>query len=174
MTIGDTANIVMAIATVVSVFYIARQISDTRKQAKGQFLLHLDERMESYKDVHRRLVEAPQSFNPETDKDVKWQDVWSYVGFFERIYVMVDDEILNISLVDRLYGYRIYRIILNDAIYDEIAKYYMNWQDFICICKALIAYKQQTSMDGIDIYFKERVDSLALIPSKNTRERRTG
>ena len=38
------------------------------------------------------------------------------MGLFERVKVLVDDKIIDIDTVDRLYGYRVDNIVNNETI----------------------------------------------------------
>ncbi|HXU36336.1 MAG TPA: hypothetical protein VN937_08215 [Blastocatellia bacterium] len=38
------------------------------------------------------------------------------MGLFERIKVLVDDGIVDLATIDKLYGYRVFNIVANDVI----------------------------------------------------------
>src|SRR6185369_11001261 len=104
MSIPDIANLtlaaatlILAIATMISVFYIARQFNLTRQQAKGTFLLALDEQFEATNPMARRILGEP-NFTPNGDE---WISVWQMMSVFERMSIMIDDGILDIAMVDR-------------------------------------------------------------------------
>src|SRR5690349_11633163 len=103
MSVTDIANLtlaagtlILALATMISVVYIARQFNLTRQQAKGTFLLALDEQFEATNPIARRLVGEP-NFTPNGDE---WIDVWRTMSVFERMSIMVDDGILDVAMVD--------------------------------------------------------------------------
>lgn len=170
MSIGDFANIVMAIATIGSLIYIARQVGDTRKHTKGQFLLEVDDRLRIYNHIHERLINDYPPLDPETDKDIHWPEVWQYIGFFERINIMLDDNILDIGLIYRLYGYRVYRIIHNDTLFAELMDGADAWQDFIRLCHAIVVYRKAEGADQVDLDFIERVNQLRIIQTKGEKD----
>lgn len=166
MSISDFANVAMALATIVSLIYIARQVSDTRKHTRGQFLLEIDDRLRIYNHIHKRLVTEDPSLDPDTDDTIQWPEVWQYMGFFERISIMLDDKVLDVSLVYRLYGYRVYRIIFNDALFAELEHGAEAWKDFIRLCHAIASYRKAQGVDQIDQDFIERVNQLQVIQTK--------
>jgi len=43
-----------------------------------------------------------RTFKPE---GLEWGKIWRFMSIFERINIMVEDRILDIALVDRLYGF---------------------------------------------------------------------
>jgi len=112
MTIGDMATVLMALATTGSLVYISRQVSFARQQAKGQFLLALDGQFEKSNPITVRLMNE-QPFIPVGDD---WGEIFRLMSVFERINIMVDDHILDVSLVDRLHGFRLMSLIANDAV----------------------------------------------------------
>ncbi|MEO8394224.1 MAG: hypothetical protein ABI700_14635 [Chloroflexota bacterium] len=164
MTIPDITNLtlaaatlILAIATMISVFYIARQFNLTRQQAKGTFLLALDEQFEATNPIARRMLGQP-NFTPDGDE---WIDVWRMMSVFERMSVMVDDGILDVALVDRLHGFRLMGIISNDAIYQRLQSTGGEWRDFIHMCYLIAAHREQSpDINDADRTFITRVRSL--------------
>ncbi len=165
MTISDVTSMIVALATMGSLLYISRQVNVTRQQTKGQFLLALDEQFEKSGGIMIRLL-TEQGFTP-VDKD--WLEVWGAMSVFERINIMVEDKILDIGIVDRLYGFRLLGLIANDPIYQRLASSGTEWQDFIDLCYAVADHRQRHTVGGRDEAFIERVHKL----SKQTRSTST-
>ena len=63
MTLESIATISYSFAGVVGLLYISRQVAIARDQAKGQFLLSLDDRLEKSMEVTSRLFND-QNFTP--------------------------------------------------------------------------------------------------------------
>ena len=97
-----SGNVVSNVMTV-GVVTIPLMIRVGYRQDKGQFLLALDEQFERVNTITVRLSREPQ-FAPNGDE---WVEVWRLMSVFERINVMVEDGILDVALVDRLYGVRL-------------------------------------------------------------------
>ena len=156
MTIGDLASMIVALATTGSLIYISRQVNVTRRQTKGQFLLALDDQFEKFNDMTIRLVNEP-TFSPTSSE---WKQIWGSMSVFERINIMVEDNILDVALVDRLYGFRLLSLIANDDIFQRLSSSGVEWQDFIDLCYAVADHRQQTSSNARDLAFVERVHKL--------------
>ena len=45
-----------------------------------------------------------------------WPAIEAYMGVFERIQLLVEDKVLTLRTVDRLYSYRVLNIVSNDHI----------------------------------------------------------
>ena len=56
---------------------------------------------------------------------------------YERMNIMVEDKILDIDMVGRVYGFRVVALVQNDAIYQRIQEIGAEWHDFIDLCKKL-------------------------------------
>src|SRR5579871_1234156 len=164
MNISDIANLILAIATLIlaiatmiSVVYIARQFNLTREQAKGTFLLALDEQFEATNVMTRHLVNEP-NFTPNSDE---WIQIWQLMSVFERVSVMVDDKILDVALVDRLHGFRLQLIIGNDAVYQRLLPTGGEWRDFVHICYMIADHREHLSdINDADRAFIARVRRL--------------
>ena len=156
MTISDIASFVVALATTGSLLYISRQVNATRQQTKGQFLLALDEQFEKTTAITIRLVNE-EGFRP-TGTD--WPEVWHLMSIFERISIMVEDHILDIGIVDRLYGFRLLALIANDDIYQRLTLSGIEWQDFIDMCYSVADHRERQGAKRRDAAFIERVRKL--------------
>jgi hypothetical protein len=156
ISIGDIATVLYAMMTLASLIYVARQITTTRQQTRGQFLLALDDQFEKTNPISMRLLEEPQ-FIPH---DTEWIDVWRLMSVFERINIMVEDKMLGIDLVYRLHGFRLLKVIENDAIFARVQAAGADWQDFIDICYKVADYRMRTDATGRDRAFIERVHRL--------------
>jgi hypothetical protein len=161
ITITDIATVVLALSTIVSLIYIGRQVNVTRKQAKGEFLLALDAQIEKVRPIASRVLNE-EGFKPSGDD---WLQIWGLMSVFERINIMLDDRILDIRIIDRLYGFALRAIIANDAIFERVKLSGAEWQDFIELCYALADYRARNGNDPRDHAFIERVHKL----NKETR-----
>jgi hypothetical protein len=57
--------------------------------------------------------------------------VEAYMGVFERIQLLIDEKILDLDTVDRLYSYRILNIVSNERIWKEkLVEKEQFWPDF--------------------------------------------
>ena len=164
MSIPDIANLtlaaatlILAIATMISVVYIARQFHLTREQAKGTFLLALDEQFEATNLMARRILSEP-NFTPNGDE---WIGVWQMMSVFERMSIMVDDGILDVALVDRLHGFRLLILIGNDAVYQRLQSTGGEWRDFIHMCYLIADHRERLpDINDADRAFIARVRAL--------------
>jgi hypothetical protein len=132
MTMESIATIAYSATGIVSLFYIARQVALARNQAKGQFLLALDDRLEKSTKLILRLFND-QNFTP---LGQEWGEVWLLMNTCERMNIMIEDRILDLDIDERTYGFRV-ALIQNDAIYTRILELGAECQDFINLCKKL-------------------------------------
>lgn len=143
------ATILGLIMTGVGLVYAGIQLRASKKIARGEFLLHLDELFHQHQDVHTRLrpggAWSSSGNGPSSVED--WVAVEKYMGLFERIKVLIDDGIVDLATIDRLYGYRVLNIITNDVIKKAKLEGETNnyWQDFIGLYEALEKRRQTLS-----------------------------
>jgi hypothetical protein len=140
---GSIATAVAAVAAMAALIYARGQINAAQKQlqhsraiAHGDFLLRLDEAFQRHAKVHMLLQPEFDWGNnkngPTSPED--WFLVTSYMGLFERVNFLIQSEIENLAIIDKLYGYRVYNIVANNVIRrakledKEIARY---WEGFI-------------------------------------------
>ena len=135
------ATAVASIIAAIGLIYVGKQLKASKKIARAEFLLRLDELFREHTEVHVRLRPggdwASESKGPESNEE--WAAVERYMGLFERIKVMIDDGIVDLDTVDKLYGYRVFNIANNTIIRKaklegERAKY---WAKFIELKRAL-------------------------------------
>ena len=139
---------IAVLITLVGVWYAALQLRAGQKTAKGDFLLRLDDAFQRHQEVHRRLRPgggwADEIHGPATQAE--WIMVEQYMGLFERIKVMVDDGIIDLDTVDRLYGYRLFNIVGNPIIRRaKLESEAASWRDFIGLWQALEARRTATA-----------------------------
>ena len=136
----DAATLVVSIVgvagAVAGLWYAALQLRHTRNTSRATFLLVLDEAFGQHREVHSLLrpggAWAGSGQGPENPDE--WIAVEDYMGLFERIEVLVEGGVLDASLVDRLYGYRISNIVANPVIRRaKLIDGKAGWTDFLML-----------------------------------------
>jgi hypothetical protein len=141
MDLQNIATVIGLVMTGIGLLYAGIQLRASKKIARGEFLLRLDEMFQQHREVHTHLrpggIWAGTGKGPASVEN--WVAVEKYMGLFERIKVLIDDGIVDLATIERLYGYRIFNIVANDVIrqakIEGEAKEY--WQDFIELYQTL-------------------------------------
>lgn len=138
---------IVAIAVIAGV-YTKEELETGQKIARGDFLLRLDEAFMHHKDVHANLAPGGDwhrgANGPKFPNDTF--PVSSYMGLFERIKVLVDEGIIKIDTVDRLYSSRFFNILRNPTIYQSrLVANTSEWRDFIELWKAIKETRQKSN-----------------------------
>lgn len=131
--ISAVSGAVAALIATGALVVAARQLGRQSRTAQAQFFLALDDAFRLHSETHTKLrppvpnrsgpTGAVGSWwgataeGPATGED--WVAVEAYMGLFERINVMVDQGLLEIDTVKRLYGYRVRNIWANSRIARE-------------------------------------------------------
>lgn len=120
------------VLTGIGLIYTAIQIKRSRKIARSEFLIHLYELMEQHNELHARLTGGGWPVGrkgPETREE--WIKVGRLMGLFEYIQILVEDGVLDVDTVDRLYSYRILPLVNNELIYQRhLTKANNTWKGF--------------------------------------------
>jgi hypothetical protein len=143
----------------------ARQLGGEReateyqgRNSRGEFLLGLDQAFRAHDTTHRKF--RPATGVPAEGVGIwygedaigprdagEWADVEACMGLFERVNLMIDDELLDPVAVRRLRGYRIANIQSNPKVMAEkLLKRSAGWQDFIALSRRLDYWQP----DGIE------------------------
>jgi hypothetical protein len=138
-----TAELVGAfglILTGAGLLYAARQLRMSRIIARSDFLLHYYELMQQYNDVHANLTGNGAWTNPQggPKTEEEWSRVNRYMGLLEVMEVLIEEGLLEIKTMDRLYSHRILALVKNPVIYQyNLVDRSYRWTDFIKLWKRL-------------------------------------
>lgn len=142
------ATVIGLLMTAIGLIYTGCQIRGSKKVAKGEFLLHLDEMLQEHNNIHIRLrPDGDWTIDKSGPKDKEeWVAVEIYMGLFERVNILIEDNIIDIDTIDRLYGYRIMNILANDVIrQNKLERESSYWQDFIKLQDKIIHIRENRS-----------------------------
>ena len=119
------------------------QLERQTQTTRGEFLLSLQERFAEHNDIHLRLRNQPSNhhwWSGEAPSGEEWAEVEAYMGLFERVWILVEGKSVDVDVIERLYGYRVENIVMNDEIrtakleHRNTARF---WIDFIELWRAL-------------------------------------
>jgi hypothetical protein len=102
--------------------------------AAGGLLFEIDRALAAFDDVHTALRPGGPGWvakdrRPSRDE---WVRVERYMGTFERIHALVEAGLLDIALVEELYGYRIANLVADEHVYrDKLVENAAGWRRFI-------------------------------------------
>jgi hypothetical protein len=145
--------------TAAGLVFVAQQISDTRRQATGQFLFELDSQFQQYVDLQDALMDGDNPSYTPTD----WPLVWRYLGLFERCKVLIDNHTIDMKTFEAFYGYRLYSVVANTAIRKSIASSHERHQYFIRLCNQVLKYKKARGLNNDDRTFAEHIKNFEVV-----------
>jgi|SRR5215217_7745870 len=114
--------------------------------AAGGLLFEIDRALATFDDVHTALRPGgggwfPKNQPPSADH---WVRVERYMGTFERIHALVEAGLLDIALVEEIYGYRIANLVDDETVYAEkLLANARGWTRFIELWSDLDAASQR-------------------------------
>lgn len=160
-------TLINTLVAAIGLYFVALELRRTRKTTKGEFLLHLDEILNSFDDVTQATFEKSwiPSESISDDKEtgtISWARTNNYMGLFERIMLLIDDKILDLETFSRLYGYKVRYLILNEAAYNKLVEKGVGWVLLIRLAKNLADLRRDDITIQEDQWkeFFKRVDTL--------------
>lgn len=145
---SNTIQVLSALATLAGAVFIWIQIRAAQKTARGEFLLHLDERLDQFREVDECIFDT--KWIPEVSRKYgeftarpNLYDLNRYMGVFERIQTLIEAKIVDFKIFEQLYGRRLRTLVMNDYVHQKLINKAFSWQPFIKLCKALAEMKRR-------------------------------
>lgn len=160
MELANWAELIGAVVSAVALIVIGVQVRDSRKIAKGQFLLNLDAEFREHDEIYYVMLEKVRII----DDRIKINKLIRYLGLFERIDSLVRDGILTIRQVNSLYGYRLDDVLANDAIYGMICEYNHKWGDLIHLLREIDDYRESAGLLSSDKEYQASSERIGRLP----------
>jgi hypothetical protein len=148
MSFEFIATIMGLVLTAIGLIYTGYQKRGSKKVARGEFFLHLDEMFQQHNETHTHLRPGGAWGDRKTcpASVEEWVAVERYMGLFERINILVEDKIIDIDTVDRLYGYRVINVSENKIIRQvKLEQQAKDWQDFINLRNRILKIREDRS-----------------------------
>jgi hypothetical protein len=122
IVISTIVGILSSIATSIGIWFIARQIADARRFTKTQFIYSLEQDFQKFGKTYTHLLPSgnwsSDGVGPQTEEDR--YELSEYLGFFGRIKLLIDNKVIDLKTIDRLYAYRFFLIVNNTHIQRDI------------------------------------------------------
>ena len=118
-TISQTAA---SVVTIVGILFIAWQVSDSRRFTKSQLLNDLEKESKEYRHVYMMITGPWRTAEEVSPQEEQLYDVFDCLGFFERVKILLDNRVIDMQTVDRLFGYRFFLLVNNPHV-QKFARY---------------------------------------------------
>lgn len=150
-TISEVIITLTAIMGAIAIFY---EMKRTKDLAEGEFILSLDQQFssrESFSDLFMscwcdKAEGSEETITYEKDKNV----LLNYLTFFETVYVMVESNVMEISLVDELFARRFFAVVNNQQVQNQ--DLIVNYKHYINIFKLHAIWKKHRIKHGESLH----------------------
>jgi hypothetical protein len=132
-TLVEIGAIATPAVTALGLLFAGIQLRGARRVARCDFMLHVDKRFADFADIQMRLKNP--AWTPDTEQERF--ALGRFLALFERIHQLVREKLLEISVVNKLYGWRLERVLQNDHTRTEIEANLEGWQDLIVLWHSL-------------------------------------
>jgi hypothetical protein len=90
---------------------VQRQVSEARRYGKGQFINTLEQDFDRFTGVYLELRRLDGNHPTVTEPWHERMDFYECLDFFERVETLVDLGLLDIALVDRMFGPQFFALV---------------------------------------------------------------
>jgi hypothetical protein len=152
-SVSTISQIAASVVTIVGILFIAWQVSDTRRFTKSQLLNELEKGSNEYRHAYMMITGPWRTEEEISPHEEQLYDIFECLGFFERIKILLDNRVIDMQTVDRLFGYRFFLLVNNPHV--QKFALYPDGHDFIIVFalhKQWVRYRQ---LHGEEIADKE-------------------
>lgn len=147
--VSDIIAMMSAAVEIISALLIVIQLRDTKKIEEAQFILNLNQSFvtnELYSRVYTELEKGEAA-------QLTPVEISNYLTFFESIYLLLQQDVISMSVLDDLFQYRFFLAVHNPEVQRiKLIDRPQNFRNIYCLENDWIAYRQKR---GFEIYKKE-------------------
>lgn len=131
-------SILSSVFAGISVLYLAKQIKESHRTAKVQFISNLESEFMMFANTYIKLLPGgiwcSEKDGPNDSADV--QEIINYLAFFLKIEYLLNQGLLDIATVDKLFATRFFLVANNihtqrKILYEEMYK--SSWADIFSL-----------------------------------------
>ena len=139
--IGVLVTAIGSISAFVGIVFIWFQVRASRRIAQGEFILRLGELLNDHEDASRVLLDTQWKPDTTETNSAALVEMIRYMEVFDQMKILIDYHMIEPDVFQRLFGYRLYFIVMNDYLYEEqLMKNAQWWPDTIALSKLMAKY----------------------------------
>jgi hypothetical protein len=157
---GILVTAIGSVAAVVGIVFVWLQVRASRRVAQGEFILRLGELLNGYEPIARVLIQ--KQWKPDDD-GVSLNEMVRYMEMFDQMKILIDYRMIEPAIFQRLFGYRLYFVVMNDYLYrTQLLENSQWWPDTIALSKLTAKHQIVDSDNSFFNWsaFRERVSRL--------------
>lgn len=143
--IEHASEIITLLVTVGAAFVAVKELHDSKKTAKGEFILNLQQAYADNGTFADLFEQCWHNYNNDLSDEAlsKYleeheKELLNYLTFFESMYLMTEDGLLKMETLDELFGRRFMIVVSNKKVqetdlvknaahYENVFKLYDKW-----------------------------------------------
>lgn len=127
-------EIIVLLVSIIGAVAVFLQLHKTTSLTTGEFILSLQQTYSSNEAFVNLFLDCwndLKSPKSQSTLEIDRATLINYLIFFESIYIMLEKQVLNIELIDDLFGRRFFVVVNNHKVQEELIqkenyKYYLN------------------------------------------------
>lgn len=124
---SNVKDVILTLTALIGSFAIFYQMKRAKDLATGEFILNLQQEFSSdanhsklfmtcWLEIEKNQDEIVTQTYTENEYIDYRKDILNYLTFFESMYIMVEENVLNIKMLDELFARRFFTIVNNKQI----------------------------------------------------------
>jgi len=129
--VGSISQIIGSVVAIIGIIYIAFQVRDTRRFTRSALLNELEKESRDHRRAFQLVTGEWKSDKEITTREDDVYELFECLGLFERIKLLLDNDVIDMRTVNELFGYRFFLIANNLNVQKHIL--YPDMNSFIAI-----------------------------------------
>ncbi len=120
--VADIFTILGVIVAGIAIWQVFKQIGDNRRRTRAQYISDLVRDFQSHFEAYKMLSPGGK-YHEDSGKKLLLEDIpliCEYLGFFEKIYFLVQRNVIELDAVAKLFTYRLTLATANKKIQSKI------------------------------------------------------
>ncbi|MDF5719094.1 MAG: hypothetical protein PUP91_01100 [Rhizonema sp. PD37] len=120
VAISALATLVYTTVTAINLVFVSRQITDSRRFMQAQFINELQREFHQFSKVFEQL-EQPEQLKYLDNNHLEMRNAFiECFNFFERIKTLLDTNVINLHLINRVFAYQFFLLVNTPQVQDKI------------------------------------------------------
>lgn len=132
--IEAVGSVVAAVFTGVGLIAVAIQMRSAKKAMRSQFITQLETNFHAHYEIYSILEYkkdgADYDQGLKTLQEIPVRDLMRFMGFFENLKLIIDDQVITMNTVNKLFSYRFF-LLVNDPYIQEKILYNTQYKYYI-------------------------------------------
>jgi hypothetical protein len=122
--VAAVASALGVFVAIAGVWLILRQIAENRRQIKGNLISNLGDQLHKHSEIYQRFAPGrrPPAYREEPLTAEEIQKICDYLSFFEEVYLLIEEKMIDLETIDKLFAYRFFGVVGDSQVQEQILR----------------------------------------------------